>query len=192
MNTMPEHAELFRPARNKSHRLLSYGFRQHLSCISAELCLQPQAAMTMHLQLLALSGHTKGGHIQAASEGRLWVDPGKVKMRGQPKWHMLGDPSILPIMVQATISRQRVLAEDDYHEGITAAPSSFHLSCPRCTGHAEFAHRFLTCSGKWVALKCTHCHITSRANQWTCCCNVPWHTCPMHWPLGSACQKHKR
>ena len=192
MFTMPEHAELFKPARHKGHRLIGYGFQQHLSCISANLCLQPAAATIMHEQLLALSGHYKSWHHIAAAEGRLWITLGKVKMRGQPPWQAIGDPSILPVMVLNTIISQRVLSEEDYSDGMTAAPSTFLLHCPRCTGQAEFAHRYLTSNGKWSGLKCSVCHVTTRANQWACTCCIAWPTCNLHRSSGFACQRHKR
>ena len=127
---------LFRPAQCQGHRLDNYGINLHLPCISAELCLDNQAATSLNQSLAQLVCKLTVNQKDNLKAGLLRVPVKKLQLRKRLPWKV-GDTSLLGELANKTLKGETEAVDSDPRaESAQASPPLFLLSCHVC-GHTR-------------------------------------------------------
>ena len=183
---------LFRPAKTSGYRLSKYGVDQHVTCISAEICLMEPIKAKLHMALATLVCNLSAAKQRDLLKGQLCVNKRRLTMKGPPPWASLVEASgVLGSCVEQ-------LMDTASHVDVTTItsfqPGSFCIKCHICGYSVEAKNKNLIKNGQWGSVFCSSCKVGRKASKWLCACGDPWHTCAEHRIQGMACKfvQHKR
>ena len=126
-----EDQALFRPAKNKEHRLKNYGVDNHVPYISAVLCMSEVHKVKMHIALALCACNLNIKQTKDLQNGNIRCIPKKLTMRGAVPWNERFQPDATkPLILWAEKSRM-----EKSQLGTTEVrlrPAMFHLFCRVC------------------------------------------------------------
>lgn len=185
----PPDRQLFRPARSKERRLHGYGFLNHLPCISAQMCINDEAAKGLHEMLASLN-------IKLPTKRRELLHDGRLVLKCKPLAKKLPTPWEVNLPSRASqLSGLWEATKRRANEQPVKEPSSFEgnacldLFCHVCELKKSHMHTVFLKGVFWKPLRCRNCSLSRKASKWLCSCGTPWHACTTHRKVGLAVQK---
>ena len=174
---------MFRPAKAKMFFLEGYGLKIHCPAIVAELCLDNALADRLHQMLCRIRIVNLGSHqgmLRSSAAPLPKKEPWLDILRQAPA-------PLCQIMMNRSISRiENMTARGERGDHRDLKPSTFTLTCPKCSVPRECAHvKLHSCAAR--GLTCLECRASTTSTKWCCGHGAPWTSCSVHREAGFRC-----
>ena len=180
---------MFRPSKEKARRLIPLGIVTHLGAIPALPQWSLQVAQKVAAQIIELTHVKTALHSRQLCEKTLLVCQRPVRLVGKALERAQGDPDLL----QSFVKRRRDQLKEAQTTQDQAQPLThnelmtafFSIKCPHCHRSRYPWKRFNLVQGaSWKQIPCSTCDRNTSASKWKCECDLEWHFCQLHRPLG--------
>ena len=193
----------FRPSKEKARRPLPLGIVTHLGATTALPQWSKEVAESVAQTIIEMT-HVRTAHqAKQLTDQSLTVCQRPVRLVGKALGQQQGDVNLIQRFVkrrreeirEAKGRREEPTAEGEEHASISSQVASdmFVLKCPHCANERCPTGKFnLTLGASWKQIPCNACQRNTSASKWRCNCDIEWHRCQVHRPLGFELEPPKR